>query len=100
MRALAELRIACPGQISVLGFHDFVAGLDGFSWATLFSPQLTTVAQPSYEIGRTATQLLFSRIDASGKGTMEPDEPASPAVIRLRCGLRVSESTAPPPSGP
>jgi DNA-binding LacI/PurR family transcriptional regulator len=96
MRALAELRIACPGQISVLGFDDFVVGLDGFSWATLFSPQLTAVAQPSYEIGKAATQLLLSRIDASNK-TEKPDGLAGSGIVRLKCELKIRESTAPPP---
>lgn len=31
MRALAESGLDCPKQISVLGFDDFVVGLDGFS---------------------------------------------------------------------
>lgn len=44
MRALAEKGVLCPQQVSILGFDDFVVGMDGFSWATLFSPNLTGVA--------------------------------------------------------
>jgi len=50
MRALGEKGVLCPQQVSVLGFDDFVVGMDGFSWATMFSPKLTCVAQPSYEM--------------------------------------------------
>ena len=38
MRALAEMGVPCPQRVSVLGFDDFVIGMDGFSWATMFSP--------------------------------------------------------------
>jgi LacI family transcriptional regulator len=48
MRALAELGVRCPKQVSVVGFDDFVVGMDGFSWATMFSPKLTCVAQSSW----------------------------------------------------
>lgn len=94
VRALSELRVACPAQVSVLGFDDFVVGMDGFSWATLFSPQLTTVAQPSYEIGKTAVRLLLSRIERSGQPP--PEEPGEAGFVRLKCELKIRESTAPP----
>jgi DNA-binding LacI/PurR family transcriptional regulator len=91
MRALAERGFHCPKQVSVLGFDDFVVGIDGFSWATLFSPKLTCVAQPSYEIGRRAAQALLK------KTKRHADDDGEEGVIRLRAELRVRESTAPPP---
>jgi LacI family transcriptional regulator len=96
VRALSELKIACPTQVSILGFDDFVVGMDGFSWATLFSPKLTTVAQPAYEIGKTAAQLLLSRIERTRQPSTEESSKAS--MIRLRCELKIRDSTAPPPS--
>lgn len=89
MRALAETGIECPRQVSVLGFDDFVVGLDGFSWATMFSPKLTTVAQPAYELGRRAMLILLGKIKA------QPDAEED-RIVRLRAELRIRESTAPP----
>jgi DNA-binding LacI/PurR family transcriptional regulator len=93
MRALAEMCVPCPQQISILGFDDFVVGADGFSWATMFSPKLTCVAQPSYEIGQRAAEALL-------KKTQQPEGEnlGEVAFIRLPAELRIRESTAPPPS--
>jgi len=92
LRALRELGIRCPQEVSVMGFDDFVMGADGFSWATMFSPQPTTLAQPSYEIGREALRLLLCRIERSEDGQQGGRE----SILRLRVELRVRESTAPP----
>jgi LacI family transcriptional regulator len=96
MRALAELRISCPGHLSVVGFDDFVVGADGFSWATLFSPPLTTIAQPAFQIGKAAARRLLSHIE--GGGQEEQEKTAETGVVRLKCELRIRQSTGPPPS--
>lgn len=93
MRALAEMSVPSPQRVSILGFDDFVLGTDGFSWATMFSPKLTCVAQPSYEIGRRAAEALKKKIDQP-----EGDDPSEEGFIRLPAELRIRESTAPPPS--
>jgi LacI family transcriptional regulator len=93
MRALAEMGVPSPQQVSILGFDDFVLGTDGFSWATMFSPKLTCVAQPSYEIGRRAAEALKQKIDQP-----EGDDFSEEGFIRLPAELRIRESTAPPPS--
>jgi LacI family transcriptional regulator len=85
MRALGELRIPCPQRVSVLGFDDF-------DWAANFSPRLTTVAQPTYEMGRRATELLLQMIQSAKNGT----EPHLCQVVVLRNELRIRDSTAPP----
>ncbi len=92
MRALAEIGARCPQQVSILGFDDFVVGTDGFSWATMFSPKLTCVAQPSYEIGQQAAEALLKRT-----AELDGDEHNEKGLIRLRAELRVRDSTAPPP---
>ena len=92
MRALGESGVHCPEQVSVLGFDDFVVGMDGFSWATLFSPKLTCVAQPSYELGRHAAEVLLKKMNK------HPDEDHSnEGIIRMSAELRIRQSTAPPP---
>jgi len=80
--ALAALRshgIDVPRQVSVVGFDDIpVAAL---SW-----PALTTVHQPAYDIGRTATTQLLQNVAV---GTLPP---ASRHLLPVE--LRVRDSTA------
>lgn len=67
MRALQDRRLRVPDDIALVAFDDF-------EWADLFSPRLTTIAQPCVDIGRTAVQLLVQRM-------AEPDRP--PRTVRL-----------------
>ena len=85
MRALWELRIPCPERVSVLGFDDF-------DWAANFSPRLTTVAQPTLEMGKQAVQVLLAKIESFNKGVELDDE----KVVSLRATLQIRESTATP----
>jgi DNA-binding LacI/PurR family transcriptional regulator len=93
MRAFSEIGVPCPQQVSILGFDDFVVGTDGFSWATMFSPKLTCVAQPSYEIGQRAAEALMKKIER-----LDGEDLGEENFIRLSAELRIRESTAPPPS--
>ncbi len=85
MRALAELNIPCPEQASVVAFDDF-------EWLASFRPKLTAVAQPTYEMGKRAAEILIRKIQKKA------DEPGDPLreVIVLPNELRIRESTAPP----
>jgi LacI family transcriptional regulator len=55
MQAIAEARLEVPRDIAVVGFDDA-------NWATALRPPLSVVTQPTYEIGRTAAELLLRRI--------------------------------------
>jgi len=55
LRALHELSIRIPQDVALVGFDDM-------PWASDLHPPLTTVAQPGYELGKTAVELLLSRI--------------------------------------
>ena len=82
MRALGELNIPCPDRVSVLGFDDF-------EWAANFSPRLSTIAQPTYDIGHRAMELLIGkmqRLQSQGEQV----------VLTLPNDLRLRDSTAPP----
>jgi LacI family transcriptional regulator len=93
MRAIMELGFSCPGDVSVLGFDDFVVGSDGFSWATMFSPPISCIAQPSYEIGRESAAALIRKMRP------QQEDVAVPAVVlRLKAELRIRKSIAPPAS--
>ena len=89
MRALGELRIPCPERVSVLGFDDF-------DWAASFSPRLTTIAQPAYEMGKTAVELLLSRL-GTRKGSHGGSEDT---IVTINAALCVRDSTAPPCTAP
>jgi LacI family transcriptional regulator len=84
MRALTECGVPCPEQVSVLGFDDF-------DWAASFRPRLTTIAQPTAEIGKTAMELLLRKIESA-----DDSEAEDPKPISLRATLHVRDSTAPP----
>jgi LacI family transcriptional regulator len=84
LRALGDLGINCPGRVSVVGFDDV-------DWSTTFSPRLTCVAQPTYEIGKRATEMLLEKILAADGHASD----RYPNAV-LRAELRVRESTAVP----
>jgi LacI family transcriptional regulator len=84
MRALGETGLACPEDISVVGFDDF-------TWTENFHPPLTTVSQPARELGRRAMQLLLSRIEGQGHATE-----ADCQRVQLAPELRIRRSTARP----
>ena len=84
MRALAERGVPCPEQVSVLGFDDF-------DWAASFRPRLTTIAQPSFEMGKRAMELLLRKIESTDGLDEEGFTP-----ISLRATLQIRDSTAPP----
>ena len=86
MRALGELGVRCPDRVSILGFDDF-------EWAANFTPRLTTVAQPSLEMGKQALLMLLRRIES-----FERHEEGEEKVVVLKAEVRVRDSTAAPPS--
>lgn len=83
MRAISESGLACPAQISVIGFDDYV-------WTEHFTPRLTVVAQKAYDIGRRAMEMLLNRMREEGGGEIADE------TVLLKAELRVRESTAPP----
>ncbi|MEU6543508.1 LacI family DNA-binding transcriptional regulator [Streptomyces sp. NPDC046859] len=69
LRALRGHGLSVPGDIALCCFDDF-------PWADLFSPRLTAIAQPSWDIGAEAVRVLLDRLAA-------PDGPAR--TLRLPC---------------
>ncbi|MGE5508176.1 MAG: LacI family DNA-binding transcriptional regulator [Chitinophagales bacterium] len=74
--ALREAGIEVPAQASVVGYDDIPL-------ARFLYPQLTTVAQPAYELGRTAVDLLVSRL-------AEPERPYKTVVLAPALAVRAS----------
>ncbi len=56
MRAINEQNLNVPGDISVIGFDDILL-------SSYTAPPLTTVVQPSYEMGMIAAEILINRLE-------------------------------------
>jgi LacI family transcriptional regulator len=65
-----------PEDIALVGFDDM-------PWLSEFSPPLTAVAQPSYELGQEAINLLLRRI-------AQPTAPARTVILQTRLIIRQS----------
>ena len=77
-QAIRDCGLAIPNEIALVGF-------DETTWGTLVDPPITLIAQPTEEIGLTATELLFQRIN-------EPKR--SPKTVILKGKLLVRGSSA------
>jgi len=79
IRLLKECGRAIPEDISIVGFDDITS-------SQYVYPPLTTVAQPSYDMGRSAAQLLLSKA-----GLSEP-----PATTDFATELKIRGSVCAP----
>lgn len=80
LKALADLGLACPEEIAVVGFDDF-------EWAMVLRPRVTTLRQPSYEMGRRAVLLLLERLRGHGGKAREIRLPPE-LIVRESCGAQ------------
>jgi DNA-binding LacI/PurR family transcriptional regulator len=76
LNAIHEAGRAIPDDIAIIGFDDL-------SWAISLNPPLTTVAQPSFEIGANAAELLLVRI-------ADPERPHRTIVLETQLIVRAS----------
>jgi len=77
MKVLKEEKgIKIPDEVSIAGFTNE-------PMAELVEPSLTTVKQPIYEIGETASKLLFAQLE-------DPDLPAELCVLETTIEVRKS----------
>jgi LacI family transcriptional regulator len=83
LAALRELRVACPREVSLVGFDDF-------EWSSFLHPPLTMVRQPASELGAAAAKAVLRRLRCAGQ-----DETKK---VQLLTQLIVRESTASPNS--
>jgi LacI family repressor for deo operon, udp, cdd, tsx, nupC, and nupG len=80
MRALREAGIQIPEDISIIGF-------DGISVTEYLDPSLTTVAQPAYQKGQMAAEMLLNLIEGKDLETRHvvlPHELVKRASVRDR----------------
>ena len=77
LECLVQHDVQVPREIGVVGF-------DEIPWASLVRPSLSTVAQPTYEMGKTAGELLTTRL-------LEPSQ-AETVVLRTTLNVRASST--------
>ncbi|MER3633085.1 MAG: LacI family transcriptional regulator [Blastocatellia bacterium] len=80
IRALEEMGLRVPADVSVLGFDDIYA-------AAFHNPALTTIRQPLFEMGRLAAETLLRQL-AKGRDRDRPE------VVSVEPTLIVRQSTA------
>ncbi|MEN4936016.1 LacI family DNA-binding transcriptional regulator [Pantoea agglomerans] len=76
MAAIQQAGLRIPHDIAVVGF-------DGSELADMVSPPLTTLAQPSREIGRRACELVLQKI-------IRPDSPPQCVIMQGELVMRAS----------
>jgi len=85
METLREMKLNVPDDVAVVGF-------DNLDFSRFTDPPLTTVLQPTEEMGRRAAEILFDRIETktgpSPKATCE--RLPCRLVIRQSCGAHLS----------
>ncbi len=88
LRAICEAGLQIPDDIALVAF-------DELDWMPVFDPALTVAAQPTYDLGKRATELLLKRIG----GWDGPYEKVmlSPTIhIRRSCASHPQEHTFTP----
>lgn len=84
MKLLQSMKLRVPEDVAVAGFDDIL--MSGYT-----TPPLTTVRQPSIEIGRRAAMRLFEHL----AGRVEK----APACLRVPCELIIRSSCGGVPAG-
>jgi DNA-binding LacI/PurR family transcriptional regulator len=79
LSAIREMGLRIPQDVALVTF-------DEIPWGKLLNPSLTTVPQPTYELGQTAAEMLMARI-------ADPERP--PTVKRFDLELIIRESSGP-----
>jgi LacI family transcriptional regulator len=83
LRAFRQLNIRTPEGIAFVSF-------DELSVDDLFSPAVTAIVQPAFEIGFRAAEILLDRI-------ANPNPAAGPVSVRLPATLRIRDTSRPAP---
>jgi len=79
LRAIKESSLRCPHDVELMC-------ADNSDWLDIFEPPISSILQPSYEMGAAAAELLFRKIS-------EPDR--APETVVLKPSLKVREFSQP-----
>jgi LacI family transcriptional regulator len=80
-RALLEAGLVVPDDMTMVAFDDLPGGV-------VAEPFFTVVAQPAYEMGRRATELILARLSGEGLNQFQ--------TVVLPTELIVRRSSSPP----
>jgi LacI family transcriptional regulator len=83
LKALQDLGVRVPEDVAVVGFDDLPAAMITF-------PFLTVAAQPAYEMGRKATEILLARLSKDAPEQFQEIILPAEIVIRQSSGQAVS----------
>jgi LacI family transcriptional regulator len=83
METLRQMKLEVPRDVAIAGF-------DNVEFAQHTVPPLTTVQQPTEEMARRATEILFDQIEAAPGSKIEPIFKRLPCelIIRQSCGAK------------
>lgn len=76
LQAVHERGLSIPSDVGLVSFDDM-------PWAISLQPPLTAVAQPTYELGASAAELLLARM-------REPNRPVRRVVLQTKLIVRAS----------
>jgi LacI family fructose operon transcriptional repressor len=78
LQAIRERHLVIPDDIALVTF-------DETTWAALVQPAITLIDQPTYEIGKTAIELLLQRI-------VDPERPTRQVMLKGQLVVRGSSA--------
>jgi len=76
LAAIKSQKLKCPKDVSIVSF-------DGLAFTQMTEPAITSIFQPSYQLGYSAVRLLLERINGS-------DAPAQDIVLDTE--LKIKDS--------
>jgi DNA-binding LacI/PurR family transcriptional regulator len=79
LAAVKASKLKCPEDVSIISF-------DGLSFTDFTEPALTSIVQPSYQLGFTAAKLLLNRIEGD-------TSPPQHIVLKTELAIRDSVQT-------
>jgi len=77
LHAFREKGLRCPQDIAIVGFDDH-------EWAAIFSPPLTVVRQPTYDLGIMAARLLIKLVKGE-EAERHPGALETELIVRDSC---------------
>ena len=88
LQAIANRGLNVPDDVALVGFDDFP-----YPWSDAFRPHLTTVAQPTYELGRRAAEILVEHLRGTRLKTAER------VILKAKLVVRESSGAVPGQDG-
>ena len=84
LKAIKQLKLKIPEEIALVGFDDM-------PWSSELCPPVTSIAQPTYELGQEAARLLIRRINDSN-AFQQTITLATRLIVRESCGAYLPQT--------